>query len=190
MTELEHYIQAHFEIVPQNELIEISTLFNEITLKKGDYFLNEGQVCNKFAFIKSGYLRIFANEDGQEVTQWIAPQGYFGTDFASFFFNRPSKWNIQALETSVAYIINKENYNKISNIIPNWIELERSFLIKCMTLMETRIYNHLSKSAEERYTMFFENNKALFNQIPLQYIASMLGMTPETFSRIRKKRNP
>jgi CRP-like cAMP-binding protein len=188
MTELERYINSHFEIIQSNELAEVSALFQQVTLKKGDYFLKEGKQCDKFCFIQSGYLRVFATPVENEVTQWIATSGHFGTDFSSFFFNLPSRWTIQALENSELFIITKENYNKIESIVPNWPKFERTFLIKCLTMMESRIHIHLSMSAEERYNLFFENNKALFNQIPLQYIASMLGMTPETFSRIRKKK--
>jgi hypothetical protein len=72
-------------------------------------------------------------------------------------------------------------------MVPLWYELEKMFLIRCFTFIEERIMSHLSMTAEERYHFFFENNKELFNQVPLHYIASMLGMTPETFSRIRKK---
>lgn len=187
MTELELYLKTHFEISQSNELTEVSSLFKNITLKKGDYFLKEGKICNKFCFIKSGFLRVFAVPNENEVTQWIATNGHFGTDFSSFFFELPSRWTIQALETTELFTISKENYKKIGNTVPNWAELERTFLIKCLTMMESRINNHLSMSAEERYLHFFEDNKALFNQVPLQYIASMLGMTPETFSRIRKK---
>jgi CRP-like cAMP-binding protein len=64
---------------------------------------------------------------------------------------------------------------------------EKRFLAQYFVMMEDRIFSHLSMTAEERYNLFFENNSELFNQIPLQFIASMLGMTPETFSRIRKK---
>lgn len=190
MTELEQYLKTHFEIIQLSELTEVSSLFKNVTLKRGDYFLIEGKQCDKFCFIKTGFLRVFATPDKIEVTQWIATNGHFGTDFSSFFFSLPSRWTIQALEKTELFIISKENYNKIENIVPNWSVLERTFLIKCLTLMESRINSHLSMSAEERYLKFFENNKALFNQVPLQYIASMLGMTPETFSRIRKKLSP
>ena len=186
MTELEQYIKSHFEILQSNELNEVSSLFKPITLKKGEYFLTEGMQCNKFCFIKSGYLRIFTISDDKEITQWIATKEYFGTDFSSFFLNLPSRWTIQALENTELFTITKENYNKIGNIVLKWNELERTFLIKCLTMIENRVFNHLSMSAEERCKSFFENNKELFNQVPLQYIASMLGMTPETFSRIRK----
>lgn len=72
-------------------------------------------------------------------------------------------------------------------MVPSWHELEKLFIAKCFTILENRIFSHLSMTAEERYNNFSEHNKELFNQVPLQYIASMLGMTPETFSRIRKK---
>ena len=71
--------------------------------------------------------------------------------------------------------------------MPIWNELEKKFLVNCFTTLEDRIFSHLSMTAEERYHFFFSQNKELFNLVPLQYIASMLGMTPETFSRIRKK---
>ena len=167
--------------------MDVSSLFNQITLKKGDYFVKEGKLCDKFCFIKTGYLRVFAIPDAKEITQWISTSGYFGTDFSSFFFDTPSRWTIQALTETELFTISKSNYNSIGSFVPKWTELEKSFLIKCFSSLEDRVFSHLSLSAEERYDLFFNQNREMFNQIPLQYIASMLGMTPETFSRIRKK---
>lgn len=187
MTELEEYIRSHFELIQSEDLNKVSSLFEPLLLKKGGYFLHEGKRCDKFCFIKTGYLRVFTISNEKEVTQWIATKGHLGTDFQAFFFDLPSRWTIQALEDTEFFIITKDNYNKISNIVPKWSEFERSFLIKCLTMMENRIFRHLSMPAEERYIAFFEHNKELFNEAPLQYIASMLGMTPETLSRIRQK---
>lgn len=187
MIELEQCIKSHFEIIQPDKLNEISALFKLITLKKGDYFLKQGIRCDRFCFIKTGHLRVFAISDDKEITQWIATKGHLGTDFSSFFFKLPSRWTIQALENVELFVITKDDYDKIGNTIPQWNELERIFLVKCLTMMESRIFNHLSMTTEERYDSYFEQNKELFNQVPLQYIASMLGMTPETFSRIRKK---
>lgn len=187
MTELEQYIQSCFEVIQSDELNKIGSLFKPITLKKGDYLLKAGKQCNDFCFIQTGLLRVFAQADDKEITQWIATKGYFGTDLPSFFFKTPSRWSIQALVDTEIYTITKNDYKKIESLIPTWNQLERTFIIKCYSIMEDRIFKHLSMSAEERYHAFFANNKELFNQVPLQYIASMLGMTPETFSRIRKK---
>jgi CRP-like cAMP-binding protein len=71
--------------------------------------------------------------------------------------------------------------------VPKWNEFERLFIGKYFVIMESRVFDLISKPAEERYQQLFDQNRELFNQVPLQYLASMLGMTPETFSRIRKK---
>jgi CRP-like cAMP-binding protein len=139
------------------------------------------------SFIESGLLRIYSISDGKEVTQWISTKGYFVTDLSSLLFESPARWTIQALTDVDLFTIQREDYRRIGTLVPKWHELEKLFIAKCFTFLEDRIFSHLSMTAEERYQLFFENNKDLFNQVPLQYIASMLGMTPETFSRIRKK---
>ncbi len=186
MTELEQYIKSYFG-VKQNDLEHIVSLFKLTELKKGDYFLKTGGSCNKLSFIKSGLLRIYVSTKDKEVTQWISTKGYFVTDLSSLIFDTPARWTIQALTDVELYTISKEEYNKIGKLIVQWHELEKLFIARCFTILEDRIFSHLSMTAEERYHFFFEHNKELFNQVPLQYIASMLGMTPETFSRIRKK---
>jgi CRP/FNR family transcriptional regulator, anaerobic regulatory protein len=130
---------------------------------------------------------VYAVTAGKEVTQWITTKGYFATDLSGFIFDKASRWTIQAITDTEAFTISKENYRKIATLVPAWAELEKLFIVRCFTILEERIFSHLSMTAEERYHSFFENNPALFNQVPLQYIASMLGMTAETFSRIRKK---
>ena len=139
------------------------------------------------SFIASGYIRIYALADDKEITQWISSPGYLITELSSFLFNTPSRFNIQAITDCELYSISKEDYLKIGNTVPNWPELERMFIGKCFITLENRVFSFLSMNAEERYQFFYNMDKELFNQVPLNYIASMLGMTPETFSRIRKK---
>ncbi len=185
--ELEQYIKSYFGVVQLDELKAISSLFKLTTLKKGDYFLKTGKQSDKLSFIQSGLLRVFVITDEKEITQWISSKGYFVTDLSSFVFENPARWTIQALVDTELYTISRDDYNRIGTLIPKWPHLEKLFIVRCFTIMEDRIFSHLSMTAEERYNLFFENNRELFNQVPLQYIASMLGMTPETFSRIRKK---
>jgi CRP-like cAMP-binding protein len=186
MTELEQYVNSYFGVTGE-EMFGIASLFKPETLKKGDYYSISGGSCDKLSFIQSGFLRLYAVVDDKEVTQWIGSKGSFMGDMASLTFGIPSRWNIQALSDIELQTIQKEDYNSIFEIIPRWPEIEKHFIIGCFTIMESRIFAHLSMSAEERYSIFYNQNKELFNQVPLQYIASMLGMTPETFSRIRKK---
>lgn len=187
LTELKHCIQSNFGDLDNEELIAITSLFKIEKLKKGDFFLEVNQKCKRLSFIQSGYLRIFIETENKEITQWISPKGYFITDLSSFIFDKPAKWTIQALTDTIIYTIDKNEYTKLNEILPKWNELEKLFIVHCFTTLEDRIFSHLSMTAEERYIFFFENNKELFNQVPLNYIASMLGMTAETFSRIRKK---
>lgn len=187
MTELEQNIKSYFGVIQADSLQSISSRFHLETLKKGAFYLKSGKPCTKLGFIKSGILRIYKQTEDKEVTQWISTPGYFVTDLSSLLFETPARWTIEALTDAELFTIRGAEYKSIGDIVPNWHELEKLFIAKCFTILEDRVFTHLSMTAEERYAHFFEFNKELFNQVPLQYIASMLGMTPETFSRIRNK---
>lgn len=187
MSELAKYIESYFGVAQAKELDNIVSLFKHTQIKKGDYFLKSGHTSDKLSFVQSGLMRLYVSTPEKEITQWISSKGYFVVDLSSFIFETPARWNIQALTNTELYTISKDDYNSIGKIVPQWTQLEKLFLVRCFTLLEDRIFSFLSMSAEERYQIFFTHNKELFNQVPLQYIASMLGMTPETFSRIRKK---
>lgn len=187
MTELEHYIKSYFGVIDADDLETIVKLFTLTTIKKGDFLLKAGKRCDTLSFVQSGLLRMYISTDEKEITQWISTKGYFSTDLASFVFETPSRLSIQALVDTNVFSVTKKDYKKIGELVPKWFELEKLFIVRCFITLEERIFSHLSMTAEERYDYFFENNKELFNQVPLQYISSMLGMTPETFSRIRKK---
>lgn len=181
------HIQLYFGNI-ENEYLELlKSFFRPEKLNKGDFFIRSENRCHKLSFIGSGILRCYAQTEAKEVTQWIATQGTFITDLSSWTFDNPSRWNIQALEDTTLLTLYKQDCPILKDRIPRWDELEKIFIAKCFCMLEDRIFSHLSMTAEERYHLFFEHNKDLFNQVPLQYIASMLGMTPETFSRVRKK---
>lgn len=186
MTELEKYILTYFG-VNKEDLSKISSFFKPVTLKKGDYFLKTGRHSDRLGFVQSGIIREFVFIDNKEVTKWISTKGYFVVDLSSFVFQQTARWNIQALTDCELYVIENKDYLKIGQVIPSWTALEKLFIAKCFTVLEDRVLQHLSMTAEERYIQLFHFNKELFNQVPLQYLASMLGMTPETLSRLRKK---
>lgn len=186
MTELQVYIKSYFGI-EESKLKVLEDLFETETFKKGSMFSEVGKRCNKLSFIKSGYLRVFNHQDGKDVTQWISSQGEFVTDLSSLVFSQAARWDIVALTDCEFYSISKSNYDLIGTLIPEWHQLEKMFIAKCFMTLEDRIFSFLSMTAQERYNMLFALKPELFNQIQLHYIASMLGMTPETLSRIRKK---
>lgn len=186
MTELETYIQSYFAAT-NAELGQISSFFQPIELKKGDYFLKTGRMANQMGFIQRGLLREFILVDGKEVTKWVATKGYFVVDMAAFLFQQSARWNIQTLSDCELYVIDRQQYQQLQKAVPRWPELEKMFIAKCFIVLEQRVVSHLSMTAEERYQQLFQFHPDLFNLVPLHYLASMLGMTAETLSRLRNK---
>lgn len=184
---MQEHITSSFGITNEN-IDKVTSLFIESELKKGDYFSKSGQYCEKLSFVKSGFIRVFANANDKEITQWITSKGNFLTDLYSFNFKQRARWNMQAITDCTLYTLHKENYALLNTIVPKWVEMEKQFIASCFITLEDRIFNHLSLSAEQRYDKLLKNNEELFTQVPLHYIASMLGMSPETFSRIRNKK--
>ncbi|MDM1377501.1 Crp/Fnr family transcriptional regulator [Myroides marinus] len=162
-------------------------LFTPITFNKGDIFINPIQKNIPMYYITEGYVRVYALQDGKEITQWIGSPHYFMTDLTAWLFNAPIKWTVEALTPVTALCITKSDYDKLSIQVNNWAEKERKFIGHCFEQMEKRIFQFISLNAEQRYIAFFDQLGHLFNEVPHQYIASMLGMTPETLSRLRKK---
>lgn len=188
MKEIEQYVQTYFGIQGSG-LEKVSNSFSPASIKKNEFIIKEGQYGVSLSFVKEGIFRMFAldKNGNKEVTQWIATKGMFLTDLSSLIFNAPSRWNIQALTDCEIYTISKENYLNINEHVPNWMELEKLFIAKCFVTLENRVFNQISMTAEEKYIDLLDQNPDILNIVPLQYIASMLGMTPETFSRVRKK---
>jgi CRP/FNR family transcriptional regulator, anaerobic regulatory protein len=186
MTELEVYINAYFG-VQQEYVRQLAQKFTLTPLSKDAYFVESGKYCERLSFVKSGHLRVFTSHEDREITQWVSSPGEFITDLSSLIFKTPARWTIQAITGCELYTINRDNYQQIGQLIPQWQELEKLFIAKCFLALEDRVHSFLALTAEERYQRLFEHNKALFNQVPLMYLASMLGMTPETLSRIRRK---
>ncbi|MFM2228706.1 MAG: hypothetical protein RL664_2049 [Bacteroidota bacterium] len=181
------YISTYFGVTDEEQLKFINQLFVSKHFSKGEFLAEQDKLCNDLAFVENGFMRMHTLVDGNEITQWISGPGHFATELQSFIFDTPSRWNIQAISETSIFSISKENYQRVCDTIPLWNQLEKAFLIKCFTTLENRVFSHLSMSAEERFQNFETYFPDIFRSVPQNYIASLLGMTPETFSRIRKK---
>ena len=186
MSELKKHIIQTFGFT-ESEFQQIKDFFKPKVILEGDYFLKEGQYVKLMGFVEKGILREFLYVNDKEVTKWFSTRGYFAVDLSGFLFEEKSKVNYKAMTDVELLTISKENYNKISTRVARWDKLEKMFLAKCFIVLENRVVSHLALNAEERYNQLFAFNPSLFNEVPLNQIASMLGMTAETLSRIRKK---
>ena len=172
------------------EFEDISKYFKPVKLKEGAYFVEEGQVCNKIAFIREGFMRAFYEiNDDVEVTKYIQPRHTLITAFASFNSRKPSQEYIQALTDCELWVIDYNSMQTLYSKYPKWQELGRLVVEQIYQYLEARILSFLTLNAEERYRNLLNENPKLIQDVPLRYIASMLGITPETLSRIRQKVN-
>jgi CRP-like cAMP-binding protein len=186
MTNLEASVIGTFGF-SNEEFQSIQSFFKPLSIKKGEYFLEEGKYCRYLGFVESGILREHMYINEKEVTKWFSSTGYFATDLIGFLHGEKSRVNYQAINDVELMVLSKDNYDLLGKHVERWATLEKLFLTKCFSVLENRIVSHLSMNAEERYKAFFEFQPSLFYQVPLHQIASMLAMSPETLSRMRAK---
>jgi hypothetical protein len=186
---IEQYLQQYLGI-PTAQLEALSALFKLEHLKKGDFWLKQGQYEARLSFLNSGYLHYHAPapQSGKLITQWIGSPGELVADLSPLMFQAPARWNIEALQACTLYTISSADYRQLEQWVPEWPRLEKLFLARCFTTLEQRVFNLLSLSAEQRYKALWARDAELFNQVPLRYLASMMHMSPETLSRIRAKK--
>lgn len=164
----------------------ILSVFEPREISKGEFFLKSGKTCRQMAFIRSGYLRMYDIVDGKEITFWIGSEGKFITSLSSFVFETTSIWNIQAVTNCELYVISRENHFKLCKTEPKWLEFDNLLLAHSFALLERSMFSQLHTTAKQRFQNLLSEEPSLFKYVPLHYIASMLGITPESLSRLRK----
>lgn len=170
----------------QKSIENILSVFEPLQLKKGEYFLESGKICHHMAFIASGYLRMYDIVDGKEITLWIGSQGKFITSLSSFVFETSNMWNIQAITDCTLYVIHREQHFKLNKEEPKWLEFDNILLANSFALLEQKMFSQLHTTAKQRFEHLLSEEPDLFKHVPLQYIASMIGIAPESLSRLRK----
>ena len=186
MPDLNAFIQTFFD-TDAASTNRFAKLFKPHQLHKNEFHTRQGQFNASLSFIKSGVLRIYRIHHGKEITQYLSSSGEFVTELGSLMFDQPARWHIQAITDVELFTISPADYQRLPELVPDWLKYERMFFSKCFLFIEDRVHGFLSLTAEERYTFLYQNKPEIFKSAPQQYIASMLGITPETFSRIRRK---
>jgi CRP-like cAMP-binding protein len=155
-------------------------------LQKRQYLLQEGDVWKYNAFVSSGLVKTFSLDlKGQEHIMNFSAENYWTGDRESLTTGNPSEFNIVALENSEIILIKKEDFDTICHQIPQLNNLVNEILHRSFLASQKRIHVSISLSAEEKYQDFIQKNSLLANRIPQHMIASYLGVSPETLSRIR-----
>ncbi len=172
-----------------DEEFDISTkFFIQKKLKKHQFLLNEGDVCRHVAFVNSGCLRKYSidNKGAEHIIQF-AIEDWWISDLDSFFSGLPSKVNIDALQDSEILLLEKSAREEMLNNCPKMERLFRLQIEAGYAATQQRIVDSLSSSAEERYLKFIKAYPKIFELVPQNQIASYLGITPQSLSRIRKE---
>lgn len=185
-TSLQACISSEIQISPDC-LEEINQHFHPKSLRKGAFFLKAGRPCREMAFIEKGYLRMFDIVNGNEITLWIGSTGNFITSLSSFALDEQNFWNIQAISDVQLQVISLQDHKALGAKCAQWIEFDNLLLARSYALLERSMFAQLHTTAKQRYEALWQENPAIFNHVPLQYIASMLGIKPETLSRLRKQ---
>ena len=157
-------------------------------IRKKQYLLQEGEVCKYFAFIIKGAMRQFhLDEDGVEHVVNLSIENWWAGDRESFVMLSPSKYYIEAWEESDVLLITNENKIKLCKQFPAFNELLMKLDEQNNIATQKRISSIISMSAEQKYKYFLENYPYFTERFPNHIIASFLGITKDTLSRVRKK---
>ncbi len=170
------------------DFTEADRYFKTETLKKGDFFSKAGRISDRLGFVNSGLLRSFYTIKGKETTTFFQMQGSIAAALMSFLQMKPAIENIQALEDSELVVISRKNLLNLYDENWKWQQVGRVITERYYVKMEERTISLQSLSAQEKYENFLLEFPELIQVVPLYYIASFLGISPETLSRIRKNR--
>ena len=169
------------------ELRLIDKYYEVKELKKKDFLLQDGNLCNFIGFISNGTIRHFHIKDGIEKTCDISFENSWVTDFQSFINNTSCRMNLQAMENSIVFIITKENLHKLYAEC-NKYETFGRIMAERVAQRATEIAMSLSSDKpQERFQKLINNQPNLFQRVPQKYIANFLGISPESLSRIQKR---
>ena len=168
-----------------------SKFFIPKTIRKHQFLLNEGNVCKYFGFVNSGCLREYTiDKKGNEHIIQFAIADWWVSDLDSFLSGAPANHNIDALQDSEVLLLEKSSRDELLDACPKMERFFRILLEANYVATHQRVADSLSKSAEERYLKFIKTYPKLFEQIPQNQIASYLGITPQSLSRLRKQLTP
>jgi CRP/FNR family transcriptional regulator, anaerobic regulatory protein len=170
------------------EAITLASAFHPKEINKGEFFVEADKISRSLAFLESGQLQYyFLDDNGEERTTYISLPNTFVTSLLSFLNETPANENIRALAYSKIWTISKDDLMHLKNENAKFKDFYISLLEWQICCIDKDRFDLITLTAEQRYEKLIKEEPALLQQVPLQYIASMLGITPRHLSRLRTK---
>ncbi|WP_024480740.1 Crp/Fnr family transcriptional regulator [Cellulophaga baltica] len=186
-TELTNFIKKNIQIEAE-ELKIVLPYFKTIKKSKNDILLSNGKNSQVSYFVKKGCLRLYyIDEEGKDITRYIAFENQFATELVSFISNEPAQETIQVIEDSELLYITHDDFRHLMLSIPKWKEFYTRYLEKAYVNNSRRLISFTTLDASERYKQLFQINPNIVRRLPNKIVASYINISQETLSRIKSK---
>ncbi len=177
-------------LLTEEEEVQIKKYLTPKKLRKKQYLLQEGDPCKSIAFIEKGALRAYSVDDkGNERIIQFGLEGWVISDLYSFLTGEPATYNIDAIEDAELVLISKSANEELLQKLPKYETFTRLNITGAYLAMQRRLTSIISATLEERYATFTALYPDIVQRVPQHMIASYMGLTPETLSRVRQKMN-
>ncbi|MDX5347602.1 MAG: Crp/Fnr family transcriptional regulator [Hymenobacteraceae bacterium] len=174
--------------ITEKEWQQCRSYFSPKTLGKKEFLLRQGEVCRHIAFVAEGALRAYTvDARGNEHVVQFALEGWWISDNYSFLTGDSSTYNIEALEPAQVLLLSKPDMEELVLKVPKMERYFRLLMQNSLIALQRRLISSLSNTAEEKYTSLVETYPNIVQRVPQHMIASYLGISPETLSRIRRQ---
>ena len=182
-----HEFLKQFTFLSEEDRSQFIAIGTEVSLDKEAYFIRENQICNKVAFLDKGTLRTFYySSNDEEVSYCFTFPGTLISAYSSFLTGAGAVENIQAIEASRLLVFEKQDVEELIEKNPKWLLFSKLLAEQQYIEMEQRVLMLQREPAEVRYERLMEKQPDLLQKVPLQYIASYLGITKRHLSRLRQ----
>lgn len=187
LTNLKKELDTLFNVSGSNEEWKIFSSHLKLEkFQKKDFLRKEGEIEDSIFLVQQGMVRYFLKKDNKEITFQFGFQNDFVSNYESFSSQTPSKISIQALSTTYAYVFKINEMNEVFKQSPTSFHIYQAILQKSLNQKSQRELSLLTDSPKDLYLKILEKEPHLIQQIPLKYLASYIGITPQALSRIRK----
>lgn len=182
---LEESLEEHVSLTDEEwELCKNN--FRPKRMLKRQFLLQKGDVCRELAFVEKGALCSYTvDSSGNKHVIRFAFDGWWMANLHSFFTGKPTRLNIEVMEDSELLVLDRKNHEKLLEEIPAYERYHRVILQNAYVALQQRVENALGLTAEEKYARLIEQNPEFLSCVPLNLVASYLGVSAETLSRVR-----